>query len=87
MFTMRLEEVSPVVAYEHSYHILKVAETRPAVVRPFDEVREDIAQRVEFEKRRNALREFASALRKDAAVERVDFSGDEEDRDENGSAP
>ena len=87
MFTMRLEEVSPVVAYEHSYHILKIAETRPAVVRPFDEVREDIAQRVEFEKRRNALREFASALRKDAAVERVDFSGDEEDRDENGSAP
>ncbi len=86
MFTMRLEEVSPVVAYEHSYHILKIAETRPAVVRPFDEVREDIAQRVEFEKRRNALREFASALRKDAAVERVDFSGDEEDRDENGSA-
>ena len=87
MFTMRLEEVSPVVAYEHSYHILKIAEIRPAVVRPFDEVREDIAQRVEFEKRRNALREFASRLRKDAAVERVDFSGEEEGRDENGSAP
>jgi len=87
MFTMRLEEVSPVVAYEHSYHILKIAEIRPAVVRPFDEVKEDIAQRVEFEKRRNALREFASGLRKDAAVERVDFSGEEEGRDENGSAP
>ena len=86
MFTMRLDEVSPVVAYEQSYHILKVAEIKPATLRPFDEVREDIAHRVEFEKRRNALREFASGLRKDATVERVDFSGDEE-QDEETAAP
>ena len=42
MFTMRLAEVSPVIAYEHSYHILKIAEMKPSVVRPFEEVREDI---------------------------------------------
>ena len=87
MFTMRLDEVSPVVAYEQSYHILKVAETKPATLRPFDEVREDIAHRVEFEKRRNALREFASGLREDATVERVDFSGDEEEQNEETAAP
>ncbi|MEC8941509.1 MAG: peptidylprolyl isomerase, partial [Verrucomicrobiota bacterium] len=86
MFTMRLDEVSPVVAYEQSYHILKVAETKPATLRPFDEVREDLAHRVEFEKRRNALREFASGLREDATVERVDFNGDEE-QDEEPAAP
>ncbi|MED5419248.1 MAG: peptidylprolyl isomerase, partial [Verrucomicrobiota bacterium] len=86
MFTMRLDEVSPVVAYEQSYHILKVAEIKPATLRPFDEVREDLAHRVEFEKRRNALREFASGLREDATVERVDFNGDEE-QDEEPAAP
>lgn len=78
MFTMREGEVSPVISYEHSYHILKVSEKKPALVKPFDELREDIAQRVEFEKRRNALRSFAGDLRKDAAVERVDYSGDDE---------
>ena len=56
-------------------------------MRPFDEVREDIAHRVEFEKRRNALREFASGLREDATVERVDFSGDEEEQNEETAAP
>ena len=74
MFTMRLEEVSPVIAYEHSYHILKIAEIKPAVVRAFEEVQEDITHRGEFEKRRNALRNFAANLRKGATVEKVDFS-------------
>lgn len=79
MFTMRHEEISPVIAYEHSYHILKIAEMKPAVVQPFDELRDDIEQRVAFEKRRNALREFAGALRKDAKIERVDYSEDADD--------
>ena len=86
MFTMRLDEVSPVIAYEHSYHILKIAEIKPAVVRPFEEVKEDIAHRVEFEKRRDALHEFASSLREGATVEQVDSGGDEE-QDEEAAAP
>ena len=83
MFTMRLAEVSPVIAYEHSYHILKIAEMKPSVVRPFEEVREDIVHRVEFEKRRSALRDFAASLREGAAVEKVDFSGEETGGEEN----
>ena len=79
MFTMRLNEVSPVVAYELCYHILKIAEIKPATVKPFDDLREDIVQRVTFERRRNALREFAAELRQGAKVERVDFSGDEDE--------
>ena len=31
MFTMRLAEVSPVIAYEHSYHNQKIAEMQPSV--------------------------------------------------------
>ena len=83
MFTMRLAEVSPVIAYEHSYHILKIAEMKPSVVRPFEEVREDIVHRVEFEKRRSALRDFAASLREGATVEKVDFSGEEAGGEEN----
>ena len=83
MFTMRLAEVSPVIAYEHSYHLLKIAEMKPSVVRPFEEVREDIVHRVEFEKRRSALRDFAASLREGATVEKVDFSGEETGGEEN----
>ena len=83
MFTMRLAEVSPVIAYEHSYHILKIAEMKPSVVRPFEEVREDIVHRVEFVKRRSALRDFAASLREGATVEKVDFSGEEAGGEEN----
>ena len=83
MFTMRLAEASPVIAYEHSYHILKIAEMKPSVVRPFEEVREDIVHRVEFEKRRSALRDFAASLREGATVEKVDFSGEETGGEEN----
>ena len=83
MFTMRLAEVSPVIAYEHSYHILKIAEMKPSVVRPFEEVCEDIVHRVEFEKRRSALRDFAASLREGATVEKVDFSGEETGGEEN----
>lgn len=77
MFTMRLGEVSPVIAYEHAYHLLKIAEIKPATVQPFEDLRDDIAQRVAFERRRNALRQFAAGLRDGATVERVDYSGDD----------
>lgn len=79
MFTMRQDEISPVIAYEHAYHILKIAEIKAATVKPFDELREDIEHRVTFERRRNALREFAAELRKGATVERVDFSEEEKE--------
>jgi parvulin-like peptidyl-prolyl isomerase len=87
MFTMRQDEVSPVVAYEHCYHLLKIAEIKPAIVKPFDDLRDDIAQRVEFQKRRNALREFAVGLREGATVEHVDFSGEDEEEEEQEAAP
>jgi parvulin-like peptidyl-prolyl isomerase len=86
MFTMRLEEVSPVIAYEHSYHILKIAESKPPAVKPFEELREDIEKRVAFERRRNALRAFAAELRKNATVERVDFSGEDNEDSEGQKA-
>lgn len=85
MFTMRLDEVSPVIAYEHCYHILKIAEIKPSTVRPFDELKEEIAHRVEFEKRRNALREFASGLRESAEIEKVTPDEDEGNEEEEAS--
>ena len=86
MFTMRLDEVSPVIAYEHCYHILKIAEIKPSTVRPFDELKEEIAHRVEFEKRRNALREFASGLRESAEIEKVTPDEDEGNEEEEASS-
>lgn len=82
MFTMRLAEVSPVIAYEHAYHILKITGIKPSEVTPFEELREDLEQRVRFERRRQALRDFAGSLRGEATVERVDYSGDDEEEDE-----
>ncbi len=82
MFTMRQDEISPVIAYEHAYHLLKIAEIKPATVKPFEELREDIVQLVAFERRRKALREFAAGLREDAKVERL--KEDEEEDDDEG---
>jgi foldase protein PrsA len=78
IFTMREKEVSPVVAYEHALHIVQVAELKPSIVTPFEELRDQLKERYNFHHRREALKAFAASLRGDATVEHVDFSGDDD---------
>lgn len=77
VFSMREGEVSPVIAYEHGYHLLKLIGLKPAVAPPFEELRPELVEQYAFEKRRRALREFAATLRPAAAVERFEPGGEE----------
>ncbi|NNC86900.1 MAG: hypothetical protein HKN82_00410 [Akkermansiaceae bacterium] len=72
VFSMREGEVTPVVAYENGYHLLKVVGVKRSEVPPFEELREQLAERWEFEQRRAALRSFAATLRPDAHIEHVE---------------
>ena len=79
VFTMKFGEVSPVISYEHALHLIKVIEMKPAVITPFEELREQLKERYLFHHRREALRAFAAENRDKATVEHVDFSEDGED--------
>ena len=78
VFTMTVGEVSPVISYEHALHLIKVIEMKPAVITPFEEIREQLKERYLFHHRREALRAFAAENRDKATVEHVDFSEDGE---------
>lgn len=78
IFTMRDGEVSPVVSYEHAYHLVKVVESKPAVVSSFEEVRDELRQRYLFDHRRKALRAFAAKLRETATIDRPTPTADED---------
>ncbi|MGE9267129.1 MAG: peptidylprolyl isomerase [Verrucomicrobiales bacterium] len=74
MFSLREGEISPVLAYDHAYHLVKVLELRPARVTPLEEVCEELAQRVVAGKKQVALKGLAAELRERAEIRREDYS-------------
>ena len=79
LFSMRDGEVSPVIVYEHAMHLVKVVALKPEQVVPFEEVKEELDNRALAKKRRDALQALAVELRKDAVIEKIDTTGEEED--------
>jgi len=78
LFSLRDGEVSPVLVYEHALHLIKVTGKKEAHTKPLEEIREEIENRALARKKRNALQGLADGLRKDAVIEKVDFSEEEE---------
>lgn len=76
LFSLEEGEISPVLAYEHAFHLVKVVAVKAAYVTPLEDVHEEIATRVVQEKKRAALQKLARTLRESATIEKVDFSGD-----------
>ncbi len=79
IFSMTSGEISPVVSYEHAFHLLQVTKTKPAVTREFDEVKDTLEQRFVADRRHAVLRKFAASLRDKAEIERVNFSEGDDD--------
>jgi hypothetical protein len=79
VFSMNPGEVSPVISYEHAYHLIQVTKAKPSVTQSFDEVRDTLAQRFTADRRHAALRAFAAGLRDQATIEHVDFSEGDDD--------
>lgn len=70
LFSLREGEVSPVFFYEQALHLVKAAGVRPAAVRAFEEVKDDIRDEVDHARRLKVLKELAATLRTNAAIER-----------------
>jgi parvulin-like peptidyl-prolyl isomerase len=69
-FSLREGEVSPVFSSMYGYHLVKVAERRPAVPRPLDEVRAQAREAFIQERRQSRVKGFMDALRARAVVEK-----------------
>jgi peptidyl-prolyl cis-trans isomerase SurA len=68
-FGLKVGEVSGLVKTKFGYHILKVEERRVGVVRPFEEVKEDIRDRLTNEQLATYQDQYVAELRRDAAIE------------------
>lgn len=77
LFSLRDGEISPVMMYEHAFHLIQVTGLKAAQITPLDEVREEIEQRAHARKKRNALQGLADVLRPNAKIETVDYSEEE----------
>jgi hypothetical protein len=74
LFSMREGEISPVLSYEHAFHLIKVTGVKPAVAPAFEELEEELRTRAESHRRRTALMALATSLKEQATIEQVDFS-------------
>lgn len=68
-FSMRVGEVSPVIGSAFGFHLIKLVERKPSVVKPFEQVRDEVRRRYEEEKRAAAIKEKVAELRAKATVE------------------
>lgn len=71
-FSMNLGETSPVFVTQLGFHICKLTGRRPAVPKPFDEVKELVALRILENHRDKKFNEFVDDLRKAASIRDTD---------------
>ena len=79
LFSLKEGEISPVLIFEHAFHLIKVTGVKPEETQPLEEIREEIENRALARKKRNALQGLATEIRKEAIIERVEPEGNEED--------
>lgn len=72
LFSLREDEISPVITYQHALHLIKVIETKPPTAPPFEEIAGQIREHAEIDRRRKALKDLAHKLRKSARIERIE---------------
>lgn len=75
LFSMTVEEISPVIIYEHAMHLVKVMERKEEEVVRMEDVREELENRALARKRREALQGLAKKLRETATIEKIDNDG------------
>lgn len=68
-FALSAGQVSPVIKTRAGFHILKVEERRTGQARPFDEVKEEIRNRLMTEQIESYRGQYVSELKKDATID------------------
>ncbi len=71
-FSMREGELSPVFITQLGFHMCKLTGRKPAVPKPFEEVRDQVRQRLIEEHRDGKFNEFVEQLKKSAKIEDTD---------------
>jgi len=71
LFSMRVGEVSPVLSYEHAFHLVKVVERKESEVPVLADVKEGLLEDYMQEKRQALIQVFARELRAKAKIEPV----------------
>ncbi len=69
VFSLKTNEISPVITTQYGYHILVVTDRKPAGTMPFDEVKEDLADFLKQQKGAEVTRKHVAELRQAAKVE------------------
>ncbi len=67
-FTLKIGEVSPVVASDYGFHLFKVIDRRPETLRPVDQVRQEVERRLRVEKEQAAHQAHVLELRAAATI-------------------
>jgi parvulin-like peptidyl-prolyl isomerase len=68
-FSMREGEISPVFTTQLGFHICRLTERKPAVPRPFDDVRDEVRARMLEEYRDEKFNAFVETLKAGAEIE------------------
>lgn len=68
-FKLEIGEISDVVKSEFGYHIIKVTDKNPAGTTPFEDVKEEIKENLENEKKQDVWSNFVEELREKAKIE------------------
>lgn len=76
LFSLQVDEISPVLSYEHALHLVKVIDRKGGEAPPLEQVADELRNRYIVEKRQVALRSLAVKLRASATIEKVDFDGE-----------
>jgi parvulin-like peptidyl-prolyl isomerase len=71
-FSMKENEISPVFITQLGFHICKLTGRKPAVPKPFEEVKDQVRLRLLEEHRDKKFNEFVDQLKKSAKIEDTD---------------
>jgi hypothetical protein len=71
-FSMHVGEISPVFSSPFGFHLVKLTDRRPATPRPFEQVRDEVVQRLVQQRREAAVRQLVQELQSAASIETVE---------------
>jgi parvulin-like peptidyl-prolyl isomerase len=71
-FSMEIGEISPVFASPFGFHVVKLTERKPSVPKPFDEVRDEVRQRLVEDRRQEKTKRLVDKLQAAATIEDVE---------------
>lgn len=69
VFSMNAGEISPVFASPFGFHLVKVTEQKPAVPKPFGEVREQVKEHFQQDRQQERTRQLVEQLQAKAIIE------------------